>query len=125
MNKLIDFIFICCSVIFNVSVSVLYIATRLDDMLLVQVYGGIVISLMIPFTITLLGYLKEKANKRTTISNVVILVYLSLELLLDYILKVPFREILAIHVPYIAVFYVALFSIMAVSFEKIGKWDSW
>ena len=121
MNKLIDFIFICCSVIFNVSVSVLYIATRLDDMLLVQVCGGIVISLMIPFTITLLGYLKEKANKRTTISNVVILVYLSLELLLDYILKVPFREILVIHVPYIVVFYVALFSIMAVSFEKNRK----
>jgi uncharacterized membrane protein len=44
-----------------------------------------------------------------------------LELLLDYILQIPFREIFAIHVPYIVVFYAALFSMMAVSFEKNKK----
>jgi len=88
-------------------VSVLYIATKLGNMALVQVCGAIVLSLIIPFTITLLGYMKEKAEKRTIISHVFILFYLFLELLLDYILKIPFREILAIHVPYIIVFYAA------------------
>jgi hypothetical protein len=121
VNKLIDIIFICSSVIFNISVGALYIATKLGDMLLVQVCGGIVISLIIPFTITLLGYLREKAKKRTIISNGIILFYLSLELLLDYVLRIPFREILAIHVPYIVVFYAALFSMIAVSFEKNKK----
>ena len=105
MSKSIDIIFICSSIIFNISVSVLYIATKLDNMILVQVCGAIVLSLIIPFTITLLGYIKEKAKKRTIISHVFILFYLFLELLLDYILKIPFREILAIHVPYIIVFY--------------------
>jgi hypothetical protein len=121
VNKVIDIIFICSSVIFNISVGALYIATKLGDMLLVQVCGGIVISLIIPFTITLLGYLREKAKKRTIISNGIILFYLSLELLLDYVLRIPFREILAIHVPYIVVFYAALFSMIAVSFEKNKK----
>jgi len=121
MSKLMDIIFICSSIIFNISVSVLYIATKLDNMVLVQVSGAIVLSLIIPFTITLLGYMKEKAEKRTIISQVFILFYLFLELLLDYILKIPFREILAIHVPYIIVFYAAMFSMIGVSFDKNRK----
>ena len=121
MNRLLDAIFVCSSVVFNVSVSALYIATKLGNMLLVQVCGGIVISLIVPFTITLLGYMREKAEKRTIISHVFILFYLFLELFLDYVLRIPFREILAIHVPYIIVFYAALFSMIAVSFEKSKK----
>jgi hypothetical protein len=121
MGKLTDIIFICSSIIFNISVSVLYIATKLGNMVLVQVCGAIVLSLIIPFTITLLGYMKEKARKRTIISHVFILFYLFLELLLDYILKIPFREILAIHVLYIIVFYAAMFSMIGVSFDKNRK----
>ncbi|MCW4043626.1 MAG: hypothetical protein NWE90_07885 [Candidatus Bathyarchaeota archaeon] len=121
MSKLMDIIFICSSIIFNISVSVLYIATKLDNMVLVQVCGAIVLSLIIPFAITLLGYMKEKAEKRTVISHVFILFYLFLELLLDYILKIPFREMLAIHVPYIIVFYAAMFSMIGVSFDKNRK----
>jgi len=121
MSKSIDNIFIFSSIILNVTIGVLYIATKLGNMLLVQVYGGIVVSLMIPFTITLIGYVKEKAIKKTVISNALILFYLFLELLLDYVFKIPFREMLALHVFYIIVFYVALFSMMAVSFERNRK----
>jgi len=121
MSKLIDIIFICSSIIFNISVSVLYIAIKLGNMALVQVCGAIVLSLIIPFTITLLGYVKEKAEKRTIISHVFILFYLFLELSLDYILKIPFREILAIHVPYNIVFYAAMFSMIGVSFDRNRK----
>jgi hypothetical protein len=102
-------------------VSVFYIAIKLGNMVLVQVFGAIVLSLIIPFTITLLAYTKEKAEKRTIISHLFILFYLFLELLLDYILKIPFREILAIHVPYIIVFYAAMFSMIGVSFDKNRK----
>jgi len=121
MSELMDIIFICSSIIFNISVSVLYIAIKLGDMVLVQMCGAIVLSLIIPFTITMLGYMKEKAEKRTIISHAFILFYLFLELLLDYILKIPFREILAIHVPYIIVFYTAMFSMIGVSFDKNRK----
>ena len=124
MSRLIETIFICSSIIFNISVSVLYIATKLDNILLVQVSGAVVLSLIIPFTITLLGYMKEKAKKRTIISHLFILFYLFLELLLDYILKIPFREILVIHVPYIIVFYAAMFSMIGVSFDKNRKMGS-
>jgi hypothetical protein len=77
MNKLIDTIFICASLVFNISVSALYIAYKLGNIVLVQVFGGIVISLIVPFTITLLGYFREKAKKRTIISNgIIIIIYL-------------------------------------------------
>ena len=118
MIKLKDLIFICSSIIFNISVSFLYVVTKLGDTALTQVFGGVAIFLIVPFTVTLLGYVRAKEKKRTIISNGIVLFYLFLELLLDYVLRIPFREILAIHVPYIIVFYAALFSMIGVSFEK-------
>jgi len=121
MTKLIDLVFICSSIILNVSVSLVYVITKLGDMALTQIFGGIAVSMIVPFAVTLIGYLRAKESKKTVISNAIVLFYLVLELLLDYILQIPFREILAIHVPYIVVFYAALFSMMAVSFEKNKK----
>jgi len=117
MPESLDIIFICSAVFFNILVSVVYIATKLDYIVLLRISGVIIIALIFPFTITLQGYMKEKAEKKITIPNVVILLYLVLELSLDYILKIPFREILAIHVPYIMVFYAAEFSMIGVSFN--------
>lgn len=102
---------------FNILVSVVYISTKFDLTALLQISGFIFVSLIVPFTITLRGYLKNEVEKKIIISNMVVLLYLVLELLLDYILKIPFREILAIHVPYIIVFYAAEFSMMSVSFN--------
>jgi hypothetical protein len=121
MTKLIDIIFICSSVVFNILVSALYIVTKLGDIALTQVLGLTVVSLIVPFIVTLLGYVRAKEKKRTLIYNGIILFYLFLELVLDYVLRIPFREILAIHVPYIIVFYAAMFSMIGVSYEKNKK----
>ena len=118
MTKLIDLVFICASILLNVSVSLVYVVTKLGDMVLTQVFGGVAVSMIVPFAVTLIVYLRAKESKKTIISNAIVLFYLVLELLLDYVLQIPFREILAIHVPYIIVFYAALFSMMAVSYEK-------
>ena len=115
--KSLETIFICSSVIFNVSVSIVYIATKLDHTALLRTSGAIVISLILPFTITLLGFIDRSAEKKIIIPNAVIILYLLLELSLDYILKIPFREILAIHVPYIMFFYAAEFSMIGISFN--------
>ena len=121
MSRSLDIVFVCSAIVFNISVSVLYIATKLDNVLLLRVCSAIVLSLIVPFTLTLLGYAREKTGKKIVISHLVILFYLSLELLLDYILLIPFREILAIHVPYIIVFYAADFSMIGVSFNRNRK----
>ena len=117
LTKSQDIIFVLSAVIFNVLVSVVYLATKFDLIELLRISGIIVISLIVPFAITLRGYMKDKAEKKIIISNVIILLYLVIELLLDYILKIPFREILALHVLYIIIFYAAEFSIISVSFN--------
>jgi hypothetical protein len=121
MTKLIDLVFICASIILNVSVSLVYVVTKLGDMALTQIFGGVAVSMIVPFAVTLIGFLRAKESKKTIVSNAIVLFYLVLELLLDYILQIPFREILVIHVPYIVVFYAALFSMMTVSFDKNKK----
>ena len=90
-------------------------------MALVQAIGVPIILLIIPFTYTLNRFLKDNKEKRIIISNVVVLLYLLLELLLDFILLIPLREILAIHIPYILVFYAAEFSIRRSSFNLNRK----
>ena len=120
MIKLMDFIFIFSAIIFNISVSLVYLSTKFDNMLLLQVSGSIVIVLIVPFSLTLYGYIKKDAKRKIIIPHIAVLFYLFLELLLDYILNVPFRDILAIHIPYIIVFYVAEFSMVGVSF-RINK----
>ena len=118
--KLNDILFIVSSIIFNMAVSGVYIASKIDaakidSSIPLKICGAIVVLLIIPFTITFVGYIKSKAKKKIIISHIFILSYLFLELMLDYILKIPFREILAIHIPYILIFYAAAFSMIGVS----------
>ena len=120
MIKLMDFIFICSAIIFNISVSLVYLATKFDTMLLLQASGSFVTVLIVPFSITLYGYIKKEEKKKIIISHIAILFYLFLELLLDFILNIPFRDMLAIHIPYIIIFYAAEFSMIGVSF-RINK----
>ena len=118
MTKLIYLVFIYASIILNVSVSLVYVVTKLGYLELTQIFGGVALSMIVPFAITLIGFLRAKESKKTIVSNAIVLFYLFLELLLDYILQIPFREILVIHVPYVVAFYAALSSMMAVSYEK-------
>ena len=70
MGKFMDFIFICSSIIFNVSVSLVYLATKFDNMLLLQVSGSFVIVLIVPFGITLYGYIRKGAKRKIITSHI-------------------------------------------------------
>jgi len=116
-HKLNNIVFIASAIIFNISVSGVYLASKFNNGVLLQTFGAIVVLMSIPFTISLIGYLKNKAEKKIIISLVIVLLYLVLEIIFDYILKIPFRDILALHIFYIIVFYTAAFSMIAVSFN--------
>ena len=107
--------------ILNISISVIYISTKLDLTALQQTFGFVVITLIIPFTVTFREYLKKEVEFKILISNMIIIAYLLLELVLDYVLKIPFRDIPAIHIPYISLFYAAEFSIIQISFQTSRK----
>jgi hypothetical protein len=118
-----DIIFIASSLLFNALISAVYVLSKLNQMTLVRLIGVPIITLIIPFSYTLNTFLKSKGEKMVIASNSLIIIYLLLELLLDYVLLIPFRENLVMHVSYILVFYAAEFSIIGVSFRlnrKIG-----
>ena len=110
-------IFVPSAVAFNVLVSAVYLSTKLGLASLQVISGLLFVSLMVPFAVALRGYVKNGAERRIVVSNAVVLLYIALELLLDYVLKIPFRELPAIHVPYIVIFYAAEFSMIGVSFN--------
>jgi hypothetical protein len=112
-----NILFVVSAIIFNIGVSGVYLSSKFNNGALLQIFGVIVVLLLIPFTVSFIVYIKEKSVKKIIISLIFILLYLVLEIVLDYILKIPFRDILALHVTYIIVFYAAAFSMIGVSFD--------
>jgi hypothetical protein len=54
-------------------VSGVYIASKIDNQILLKVFGAIVVLLIIPFTISLIGYIKAKAKKKIIFSSFTLL----------------------------------------------------
>ena len=114
-------VFIRSAIVFNLLVSAVYISTKYDNMGLVRKLGLPIVSLILPFGYTLRKFMENNDERKVIISNAVIIVYLIVELLLDIILVIPFRDILWLHILYILVFYAAEFSMIGVSFNKDRK----
>lgn len=111
-------VFIASAIVFNLFVSAVYISTKFDNMELVKALGYPFATLILPFGYTFYWFIKNNEERRVIVSNAVILGYLFLELLLDKILVIPFRDILWLHITYIMVFYAAEFGLIGVSFNK-------
>ena len=116
-----EIVFIGSALVFNLLVSAVYISTKYDNMGLVRTLGLPIGSLILPFGYTLRKFMENRDERKVIISNAVIIVYLVVELLLDIILVIPFRDILWLHILYILVFYAAEFSMIGVSFNKDRK----
>jgi len=102
-------------------VSAVYISTKFENMELVRTLSYPFVFLILPFGYTLRRFIENNDERRVIISNAVIIIYLILELLLDIILSIPFRDILSLHILYIVVFYAAEFSMIGISFNKDRK----
>lgn len=114
-------VFIACALIFNVLVGSLYLAAKFNHSLLLSILGFLIISLIIPFTYTFIKFYKSKEKKSIWVSNAIIIFYLIFEMLLDYVLRIPFRDIVWLHVIYNIVLWMALFSMIAIVRRKAKK----
>gem|GEM_PF-4906405 len=63
-----NILFIACAIIFNIGVSGVYLSSKFANGVLLETFGAIVVLLFIPFTISFIGYLKIKAEKKIIIS---------------------------------------------------------
>jgi hypothetical protein len=119
---LFDFVFVFCAVAFNLLIVGVFIATKKERPELRKVFGTAFVSLEIPFTIVFIHYLFQDHSLQTLILFGFVLLYIAVELLLDYILKIDFRQKSITHVPYIVLEYVALFSLIGISFSIDRVW---
>jgi len=117
-----DLTFVLCAVIFNLLIIGVYITSKHERVKLRALLGKITIGLGIPLSVVLVAYVVGGKPLRTLVYLSFILLYLVLELLLDIILKIEFREKPILHVPYIILFYIACLGFIAISFSINTNW---
>jgi hypothetical protein len=117
-----DFTFVLCAVVFNLLITGIYISSKLEAVKLRALLGKITIGLGIPLSVVFVSYILGGKPARTLVFLSIILVYLFVELLLDFILKIDFREKPVIHVPYIILFYAACLGFIAIAFSIDKAW---
>ncbi len=109
--------FFISGVIFFISIIGVFISAAKEKEKLLKCIGIIIISLIVPLVIVFMNYLVIGEDFRILIYMTIIFAYLIVELFLDFIFKVEFRDKLSTHVPYIILEYAACFAFIFNSFE--------
>jgi hypothetical protein len=117
-----DLTFVVCAVIFNLLIIGIYSTSKHEQVKLRSLLGKITIGLGVPLSIVFVSYVVSGKPGRTLIYLAIILFYLLVELVLDIILKIEFREKPILHVPYIILFYAACLGFLAISFSIDTTW---
>jgi hypothetical protein len=117
-----DLVFLLAALAFNLLIAGIFIADKLDRQKLIRAFGLIWLCLALPFGGVLLGYWTSGREWWVLVCLGVVLLYMAVEWLLDYALKIPFRQKLHLHVPYIILEYIALFSLIGIAFSVDRLW---
>jgi len=107
---------------FNLLIAGIFIAQKKERPKVTKTIGIVWLLLAIPLAIVFVNYLTESRDLWIMICFGFIFLYMFLELLLDFVLKIEFREKPITHVPYIIMEYIALFSLIAISTDIDQTW---
>jgi len=113
---LFDLLFVVTAVVFNIQVMGIYIAGKQKRYDIVRRFGAVVISLSIPLALVFINNLIIVQERWIMVGFGFIFLYLFVELLFDFILKIEFRRKPIIHVPYIVLFYIVEFLFIRIAF---------
>ncbi len=114
---LFDLLFVITAVVFNIQVMGIYIAGKQRQVTVVRRLGMAVIALALPFGIVFLNDLINGAARWMLFGLALILLYLFIELLADFILKFEFRSRPVFHIPYIIMFYMVEIALIRIAFS--------
>jgi len=119
-----DWIFVFSAVAFNLLIAGIFIAQKLGREKLVRIFGILWLWLSLPLALVFVFFWREGREKWFLLSLGLVFLYMLVELLLDYVYKIDFRSKPAIHVPYIILEYIALFSLMGIAFSVDQTWGT-
>ena len=113
---LFDCIFIFTAILLNVLIILIFLARIKGLERTEHLFGYIVISCIVPLSIVLINYILIGADLWIIIYIIIIISFLIVEMVLDYLLKLDFRTNLKIVVPYTIFYYIAFWGLLAISF---------
>jgi len=117
-----DWVFVLCAVTFNLLIAGIFVAQKQGRQELTRTLGITWLGLAIPLSVVFVRYLLAGREAWIIVYFVCILLYMLVELLLDYAFKVDFRQRKITHIPYIVLEYIALFGLIGISFAIDRTW---
>jgi hypothetical protein len=117
-----DWVFVLCAVAFNLLIAGIFVAQRHGRDALTRALGIAWLCLAFPLSVVFVRYLVAGRETWILIYFSTILLYMLVELLLDYVFKVEFRQRKVTHIPYIVLEYIALFGLIGISFAIDRTW---
>ena len=117
-----DLVFVLCALAFNLLIAAIFCAQKRKRHKLTKIFGITWLTLAIPLAVVFIHYTIVGRELWITIYFVFIMLYMLVELILDYVLKIAFRQNKALHIPYIILEYIALFGLIGISFAIDRTW---
>jgi hypothetical protein len=117
-----DLVFVISATVFNLLIVGIYLTQKFGKVKIARQLGICALALTIPFLVVFVAYLFEGKELRILIIFPAIFIYMFLELLWDYLIKVDFRSKPLLHIPYIILFYIVLFGNIAIAFGINRTW---
>jgi len=117
-----DLVFVLTALVFNLLLAALYVARRNGWARTARVLGVLWLLLAVPFATVFARYLTEGRGPGTMVPFTLVLLYMLVEFLLDFVFKVDFRRKWTMQVPYIVLEFIALFSLIWMAFGIDRTW---
>jgi hypothetical protein len=114
-ERTIDLVVFICANLFNLFIICIMISRPFGLERLERVVGILNILLLIPLIIAVILNFASGRDWWTFVLPLVMIAFLILELLLDYVLKIPFRETRLLW-PYLALFYLSAWMMIGYTF---------
>ncbi|MBY8999606.1 MAG: hypothetical protein KGD64_01705 [Candidatus Heimdallarchaeota archaeon] len=112
-----DILFVITAILANLCVSAIYVSDRHNSMNFIRKFGITFLSLGLPMIAVLIGYTITGYDWWIYVLLSYTIVFFIVQLLLDYILKIQFRENTVQHVVYIIFFYIFQAGMIIIAFN--------
>lgn len=117
-----DLLFVVTALAFELLIIAILIAEKRQRHELVKALGIIWALLAVPLVIVFVHDLTVGGDRWLVLSFGLIFLYMAVEIVFDFVLKIPFRERPALHIPYIILEYGALFGLIHIAFTIGPTW---
>ena len=108
-------LFITSAILFNLLIAGIFVADKHGHTRAIQILGVAWLCLALPLSVVFARFAIQGVELWVRATLGLALIYMLVELLLDYILQYDFREHWRTHIPYIVLEYLALFSLIAIA----------